>query len=66
MHIMNNMELNRKEAEIMNEKVYKSMRHVGGTNIALGILMIVAGVTMGVLAIVNGAKLLKDKAEIMF
>lgn len=50
----------------MNEKVYKSMKHAGGANIALGVLMIVAGVTMGVLAIVNGAKLLKDKAEIMF
>lgn len=50
----------------MNEKVYKSMKHVGGTNIALGILAIVVGVTIGVLTIVNGAKLLRDKAEIMF
>lgn len=50
----------------MNEKVYKSMKHTGGTNIALGVLMIVAGIVTGVLVIINGAKLLRDKAEIMF
>lgn len=50
----------------MSEKVYKSMKHVGGTNIALGIVLIVTGISIGVLTIVNGAKLLKDKAEIMF
>lgn len=50
----------------MSEKVYKSMKRVGGTNIALGIVVIVTGITIGVLTIVNGAKLLKDKAEIMF
>lgn len=50
----------------MNEKLYKSMKHVGGTNIALGILAIVGGVTLGILTIVNGAKMLKAKADIMF
>ncbi len=50
----------------MNEKIYKSMKKVGGFSIALGVIMIVSGVTIGVLNIVNGARLLKEKAEIMF
>lgn len=50
----------------MNEKLYKSIKHAGGSNIALGVLVIAAGVTLGVLAIVNGAKMLKAKSDIMF
>lgn len=50
----------------MNEKVYKTMKRVGGCNIAFGILMIVFGITLGVLQIVHGGKLLKDKKEITF
>lgn len=50
----------------MNEKIYKSMKRIGGFSITLGIIAIVAGVTIGVLSIINGAKLLKEKAEIMF
>lgn len=48
------------------EKVYKSMKSSGAYNIAIGIIMIVVGVTCGVLSLVNGAKLLKDKSGIMF
>lgn len=50
----------------MNEKLYKTMKHVGGANIALGILTIAGGVSLGIIAIVNGARILKAKAEIMF
>lgn len=50
----------------MNEKIYKSMKNIGGFSIALGVITVVAGVTLGVLSIVNGARLLKEKAEIMF
>lgn len=50
----------------MSEKIYKSMKMTGAWNIALGIVMIVVGVSTGVLAIVNGARLLKDKSEILF
>lgn len=42
------------------------MGRTGGGNIAMGVLLLVAGVTMGVLMIVNGAKLLKRRAEITF
>ena len=50
----------------MNEKIYKAMKNIGGFSIALGVITVVAGVTLGVLSIVNGARLLKEKAEIMF
>lgn len=48
------------------ERVYKSMKNVGSANIAIGIIMIVAGVSAGIVAIVGGAKLLKDKSDITF
>lgn len=48
------------------EKIYKSMKRTGATNIALGIVVIVTGITIGVLTIISGAKLLKDKSEITF
>ncbi len=48
------------------EKAYRTMQSAGAGNIALGIIMIVAGVTAGILAIVNGARLLKNKREITF
>lgn len=62
---MSSMELS-KEDIIMNEKVYKTMNVTGGTNIALGIVMIVAGLSLGILTIVNGARLLRNKSGIMF
>ena len=33
----------------MDEKIYKSMGRIGGANIAMGIVCIVVGVTVGVL-----------------
>ena len=42
------------------------MKNVGGANIAFGVVLIVCGVAIGVISIINGAKLLKAKAEIMF
>ncbi len=50
----------------MNEKIYKTMTSVGAWNIAFGIVMIVTGVVAGVLTIVNGARLLKSKSNIIF
>ena len=48
------------------ENVYKTMRNAGAWNVALGIVMIVVGVTTGIVVIVNGANLLKKKSEITF
>ncbi len=49
-----------------NEKAYKTMGNVGAGNLALGIMILVAGITAGVLLIVNGARLLKRKSELIF
>jgi len=50
----------------MSEKVYKSMKSVGVTNLVFGILTIVAGIATGVVLIVGGGKLLKNKGDVMF
>mgnify|MGYP000932867712 CR=1 FL=1 len=50
----------------MNEKTYKVMNTIGGGNIALGIIVLVTGLATGILMIVNGARLLKQKSEITF
>lgn len=48
------------------ERVYKTMGHAGAGCIAVGIVMAVAGLTAGIISIVNGALLLKRKSEIEF
>ncbi len=48
------------------EKVYKAMKSVGSFNVVIGILMIVSGIALGVLVITRGARLLKQKSEILF
>lgn len=63
-HVASDTKLNRRCR--MNEKVYKTMSSVGGWNIALGVLMIVVGVAMGILSIIHGGRLLHDKKDITF
>ncbi len=48
------------------EKVYKLLKNVGGANIAIGILLIVIGLTLGILNIVSGASLLSNRKNILF
>ena len=48
------------------ENVYKTMRNTGAANIAIGIIMIVTGLSAGTLAIVTGANLLKKKSQLTF
>ncbi len=48
------------------EKVYKSMKNIGGANIAIGVVVLVFSIVVGILNIVCGSKLLKDKADITF
>ena len=50
----------------MNEKVYKTMTRCGAGNIALGIIVLVSGISAGILVFINGIKLLKRKSEITF
>ncbi len=55
-----------KEGLLMMEKIYNTMKSVGVWNLVMGILLIVAGVVSGILLILNGAKLLKKKSELLF
>lgn len=50
----------------MNEKAYKSMSFAGAANITIGIIMAVVGVATGIVAIISGARLLKDKKGLTF
>lgn len=50
----------------MSEHAFKTMSRVGGANIALGIIMMIAGLACGVITIIGGAKLLKGKHELTF
>ena len=50
----------------MSEKLYKIVSGVGAAgSIALGIITLVTGVSTGILMIVNGARLLKGKSDMM-
>ena len=48
------------------ERVYKTMRNTGAGCIAVGIIMAVTGLTVGIISIVNGSLLLKRKSELEF
>ena len=48
------------------EKVYKTMENAGIVGIVTGCVMIIVGVTSGVLTIIYGAQLLKNKGRITF
>ena len=48
------------------EKVDKTMRNTGAGSIALGVIILVSGLIIGILSIVNGALLLKRKNDITF
>ncbi len=48
------------------ERAYRTMKRVGAGSIALGVIVLATGITAGVISIVNGARLLKNKKEITF
>lgn len=50
----------------MNEKAYKTMGLAGAGNIAIGSVIIAIGLIAGVIAIVTGARLLKNREGLMF
>jgi hypothetical protein len=50
----------------MMEKIYHTMKSVGVWNLVMGILLIIAGIVSGILLILNGAKLLKKKSDLLF
>ena len=48
----------------MGERTYKAMSRIGGGNIAVGVIVLIVGITTGILMIVNGARLLKEKSHV--
>ena len=50
----------------MNEKAFKTMGITGAASIAIGVVMIVTGITTGVIAVVCGGRLLKNTEGLMF
>lgn len=50
----------------MVEKAYKSMNRIGALNITVGIVILVIGVVTGILLIIGGGNLHKNKSKIMF
>lgn len=48
------------------EKAYLTMKNSGAGSIVTGIIVLVVGITVGVISIVSGANLLKHKREITF
>lgn len=48
------------------EKAYKTMKHSGSLNIALGVVVLVMGIVSGVLMIASGGSLLKNKRHIVW
>lgn len=50
----------------MAEKAYKTMRITGAGNIVLGVVMVVTGVAAGILTIISGVCLLRNKRELTF
>ena len=49
----------------MNEKQYKTIGLTGAGSLVIGILLIVFGLCAGILSIVNGAKLLKTRKDML-
>jgi hypothetical protein len=49
----------------ISEKTYKRIRRAGGANIAIGTIAIIVGITLGTLSIVEGAKLLSTKKDLI-
>ncbi len=50
----------------MSEKLYKTVTQTGAGALALGIIVLITGVTVGILSIVNGARLLASGKHITF
>ena len=50
----------------MTEKANKTMRWVGHANITIGVVVMVLGIAAGIISIVGGSRLLKNKNELTF
>lgn len=55
-----------KEVSQVEEKAFKTMGTAGAANLVLGICILAGGIVSGVLLIVHGARLLKNRTELTF
>ena len=53
-------------SKAMEQKVYKTMKLAGATNIAIRVISIVVGLVTGILLIVTGGRLIARKSKILF
>ena len=49
-----------------NEKIYGAMKFSAAVNIVLGVIIIVCGITGGILLLISGGRLFSNKSKIMF
>lgn len=49
----------------MNEKLYATVSRAGAFSLVLGIITVTGGVVTGILMIIHGAMLLKEKGKIL-
>ena len=49
----------------MNEKIFKTIIGTCAASLAVGIVVLVTGISAGVMMIVNGARLLKCKSQVL-
>jgi hypothetical protein len=54
------------EGFLMCEKVYKTMGSTGAGTLAIGICVLLCGLTCGILLIVNGGRILKSRERLVF
>ncbi len=57
---------NRKGSRNMGEEAYKTMGRAGAASITIGVILLVTGIVTGIISIVAGASLLKNKSKILF
>jgi hypothetical protein len=50
----------------MEERVYKTMKSAGVSNLIMGIVIMLAGIGIGVMVVINGARLLQRKSDLLF
>ncbi len=50
----------------MSEKVYKTMSITGAAGITVGVVILVTGTAVGVISVISGIKLLKDRQGLTF
>ena len=63
MIIMKSMVSSNYRRLFMNKKSARKLAVAGGGNIAIGVILLVCGIVLGVLSIVNGAMVLTSRKE---